>query len=405
MIKKIFLMIVSWIMVLIALFVLPSIVPERKFKEYNDEQLRQTALSRGMRSVPKNYDEYLNLIDNSKNPLTKEKVSLGKELFFDKTLSKNSDVSCSTCHMLTQGDRVDNHVLLKSLSKDSELTNCAACHQRDESGTDRLSTAVGTLGKQNPLHLNTMSVLNSSLAKYLTWNGEVYSVEEQAGLSIKSPFKMDMLPEEVNQRLRSNPKYVKQFNSAFKRGTSSSKQSVNYQNVKIALGTYVRTLLTRSAYDEFLDGDNDAISAEAKRGFASFINLGCKGCHTGIGVGGQVIKRFPLKGFTSIQDINFNFPFMSADNSFPFDNVGGFLGKDNDHYFRVPILRNVTKTSPYFHNGSVSKIREAVRIMGQNQIGINLSDVQIDEIVEFLRTLEGDIVDYSKDIKSNEDSL
>jgi len=384
------------------LLLLPNILPDRKFIQYNDDQLREAALSKGMKPIPKNYDEYLKVIDNTDNILTKEKVALGKKLYFDKSLSKNKDVSCATCHMINKNSNED--VLLKSLTTSSDIRNCASCHIKENSGTDRLSTAVGTSGAQNPYHLNTMTVLNTSLAKYLTWSGEISSVEEEAGASIQSPFKMNMSPKEINQRLNSNTKYIEEFNNAFKTH-SSLQSSANYENTKIALGAYIRILLTRGSYDRFLDGDNDAINAKAKKGLASFINLGCKGCHTGMSVGGQVLKRFPLKNFISQNDIGFNFPFILSDNSFPFDNVGGFLGKDNDHYFRVPMLRNVTRTSPYFHNGSVFKIKEAVRIMGQNQIGINLTDTKIDEIVEFLKTLEGDIVDYSKDIKSNKESL
>jgi cytochrome c peroxidase len=356
-----------------------------------------------MKPIPKNYDEYLKVINNLSNNLTQKKVTLGKKLYFDKSLSKNRDVSCSTCHMISKN--TNEHLLLKNLTTDSNQTNCASCHIRDNSGTDRLSTAIGTAGTQNPYHLNTMTILNSSLAKYLTWSGEIQSVEEEVGASIQSQYKMNMLPQEINKRLNSNPSYIKEFDNAFNKPISSSQSKANFENTKIALGAYVRTLLTRGAYDRFLDGDNGAINEKAKKGLANFINLGCKGCHTGMSVGGQVLKRFPLKNFVSQNDLSFNFPFMLSDNGFPFNNVGGFLGKDDDHYFRVPILRNVTKTSPYFHNGSVPKIREAVRIMGQNQLGLNLSDTKIDEIVEFLKTLEGDVVDYSEGIKSKGKSL
>ena len=393
MVKTVFLLILAFMVVLTTLLFLPSVLPQRKFIQYTDNQLREAALSRGMKPIPKNYNEYLKVIDNKDNELTKEKVALGKKLYFDKSLSKAKDVSCATCHMMSDSKKMNEHVLLKSLTSDSNQTNCVSCHMRDNSGTDRLSSAIGTSGAQNPFHLNTITILNSSLAKYLTWSGEVLSVEEEVGASIKSQYKMNMSIKEINQRLNANPIYVKEFDNAFK-DNLSIQSNANFKNTTIAIGAYVRTLLTRGAYDRFLDGDNDAINTKAKKGLANFINLGCKGCHTGMSVGGQVLKRFPLKNFISQNDISFNFPFMLSDNSFPFENKGGFLGKDDDHYFRVPILRNVTKTSPYFHNGSVPKIREAVKIMGQNQLGLNLSDTKIDEIVEFLKTLEGDAVDY-----------
>ncbi len=154
-----------------------------------------------------------------------------------------------------------------------------------------------------------------------------------------------------------------------------------------------------------MEGDNDAISAQAKRGLTNFINHGCKGCHTGMSVGGQSMQRFPIRRFATIHDLRPNFEiypeFKRIEIDFPFENKGGFLGQDITNKFRVPILRNVTKTSPYFHNGSVAKIREAVAIMGKNQLGINLSNKQIDELVAFLKTLEGDIVDYNISGKSS----
>jgi cytochrome c peroxidase len=240
-----------------------------------------------------------------------------------------------------------------------------------------------------------MSILNSSLAKYLTWSAEERSVEEEAGLSITSVYKMNMPANLLEKRLREDSVYVKKFKKAFE--NNSSVDTINFKNIQEAIGAFVRTLLTRGAYDRFLDGNNSAISAQAKKGLANFINLGCKGCHTGMSVGGQVIEKFPLKAFVSVSELGFKTPFISATDIFPFDNVGGFLGKDNRHLFRVPILRNVTKTSPYFHNGSVPKIREAVAIMGKHQLGIELTETQIDELVAFLKTLEGEKVDYVKD--------
>lgn len=131
---------------------------------------------------------------------------------------------------------------------------------------------------------------------------------------------------------------------------------------------------------------------------ANFISFGCKGCHSDIAFGAQSIQRFPLREFAQLYDVKPNFEILPQlkrfDREFPFENKGGYLGKDNEHLFRVPMLRNVTKTSPYFHNGAVAKIREAVDVMARHQIGRHLTLEQIDEIVAFFRTLEGDIVDY-----------
>mgnify|MGYP000123762430 CR=1 FL=1 len=322
--------IILLIATIIALLMLPSIFTKRNILHYSDNQLRQIALSSGMKPIPKNYTQYLQVINNSDNPPNKEKIILGKTLFFDKNLSKNRDVSCATCHMISQNK--NQHTLLESLENNTTLTDCASCHIRDESGTDRLSSAIGTGGIQNPLHLNTMTILNSSLAKYLTWDGTVHSVEEEAGNSLQSKYKMNMSPKAVEKIISSNSKYIEKFNLAFKSSAAAEQNNVNFKNIQLALGAYVRTLLTRSAYDRFLEGDNNAISKQAKRGFSTFITLGCKGCHTGMSVGGQVIERFPLKAYVSVRDIGFNFPLMLSVNDFPFKNTGGFLGKDNKHY-------------------------------------------------------------------------
>jgi cytochrome c peroxidase len=385
------------VITLITILALPNLLPERKLKIYNnDDELRKAAISRGMLPVPKDYKQLLKIKDNYK--LTREKIALGKELYFDTNLSKNRDMSCATCHVISKDKKYhDNSIANGLVSTDTidERKNCISCHLRDESGVDRFSNAIGEDGKEDPYHLNTMTILNSSLAKYLTWSAKAISVEDEVGLSITSIYKMNMPANLLENRFKKDSVYVKKFKKAFE--NNSSIDPINFKNIKEALGSYVRTLLTRGSYDRFLDGDNSAISIQAKKGLADFINLGCKGCHTGMSVGGQVIEKFPLKAFLNIEELGFKTPFISATNIFPFDNIGGFLGKDNENLFRVPILRNVTKTSPYFHNGSVPKIREAVAIMGKHQLGIELTETQIDELVAFLKTLEGERVDYVKD--------
>ncbi|MCK5110098.1 MAG: c-type cytochrome [Arcobacteraceae bacterium] len=365
---------------------LQFLLPQKEFKEYSDEELRQEALSRAMKPIPKTYEGLLKVQDNKNNLLTKEKIILGKELYFDAILSQNRDISCNTCHTI---ERNTQPVLLNTiLGKTKDVTNCAACHTMDNSGTDRLTFSVGV--DENPYKLNVQTILNSSLAKSLTWSGEVKTIQEQISNSIKSHFKMNISEDEVEQRLKADSDYAAKFKTIFN-------EDINFKNITKAIDAYVRTLLTRGSYDKFLDGDNDAISDEAKRGFANFINFGCKGCHTGMGVGGESVQRFPVRTNARIHDLRPNYSLEEGkiiDTSFPFENIGGFKGRDNASFFRVPILRNVTKTSPYFHNGAVSKIREAVDIMAKHQAGKNLTSVQIDEIVEFLKTLEGDVVDY-----------
>ena len=378
---------------------LPNITKERNFKTYADEQLRKTATQKGLKAVPKSYEELVKVVDNEDNPMTHEKIALGKELFFDTKLSLDNTISCATCHMISKNPD-EKKVILNAITSKKEpndikdANNCVICHLSDESGTDRLSTAIGYKGATNPHHLNTMTILNSSLAKYFTWDAEVKTLEKQISNSIQATHKMNLKEEELIKKLKLDEKYLAKFDEAFK-----TKDSLTFINVQKAIAVYVKTLLTRSSFDEFLEGDNQAISTLTKKGLTNFMNFGCSGCHTGMSVGGQSVQRFPLRQFASIHDLrpNLGSHFEIIDDTFPFENKGGYKGRADTNFFRVPILRNITKTSPYFHNGSVDKITDAVEIMGKHQVGLNLSNQQIGEIVEFLKTLEGDIVDYTKD--------
>lgn len=258
------------IITLIIILSLPNLLPVRKLKIYNsDNELRKDALAKGMLPIPKDYKELLKIKDNYK--LTREKIALGKELYFDTNLSKNSDMSCATCHVISKDKKYHNNAILNGLSSaDSidERKNCIACHLRDESGVDRFSNAIGEDAKEDPFHLNTMTILNSSLAKNLTWSAKNISVEDEAGFSITSIYKMNMPSSLLVKRLKNSNIYVKKFNKAFK--NNSGTDAVNFLNIQQSIGAYVRTLLTRGAYDKFLDGNNSAISATAKKRSSRF---------------------------------------------------------------------------------------------------------------------------------------
>jgi len=338
---------------------LPFLLPSKSIKVFEDSELRQAALSRNMSSVPKTYDELLKIVDNHENPMSREKIALGKELFNDVILSQDKTVSCATCHKL------------------------------DEGGDDNLPTAIGYLNQANPHHLNSPTVLNAALAKFQFWDGRAKDVEEQAGGPIQAPFEMHMTPKEVEDRLNSDSAYRDKFKDVF------NVKKVTFENVRNAIGAYERTLLTRGAYDDFLDGNDSAMSASAKRGMTLFIVKGCKGCHTGMSVGGQSMQKFPLRYYMAdFIGLIFEPDLRIKESPFPFINVGGFLGKDDNLKFRVPILRNISKTAPYFHNGAVDKLEEAVRIMSKYQIGDEFTAEQIDDVVAFLKTLDGELVNY-----------
>jgi cytochrome c peroxidase len=364
--------------------------------KYSDEKLRDFALSKGLRATPSSFEELLKLVDNNAtNLITKEKIALGKELFFDTNLSKNRKTSCATCHSFSKDIKNDAAILSDFLQKDTQnINDCSACHLRDQSGVDRFTFSQGDGGSAHPHLLNTQTILNTGFAKYLTWSGEVKSIKEQSQNSFIALHKMNIEPKELEERLKADRKYLSLF---------GDEANITFENANKAIEIYVKTLVTRGSYDRFLEGDNDAISDQAKRGLANFIHFGCKGCHHGVSLGGQSIQKFPLRDFANVYELRLNQSIPEQlkrfESRFPFKNDGGFLGKSDNYLFRVPILRNVSKTSPYFHNGSVAKLREAVDIMARHQLGRHMSDEQIDEIAAFLRTLEGEIVDYGIEVE------
>jgi cytochrome c peroxidase len=345
--------------IVVLIIALPSLLPEKKISHFEDKVLREMALSRNILPVPKSKNALLEVVDNPENPMTPEKISLGKKLFFDPILSKDKAINCASCHILEQG------------------------------GDDNLPTAIGYHGRANPKHLNSPTVLNAALAQSQFWDGRAKDVEEQAGGPVQAPFEMNMTPDEVVARIKAAPEYAEAFQKVFD-------GNITFENVRKAIGAYERTLLTRGKFDLFLEGDDSAISPAAKRGLTLFIKKGCKGCHTGMSIGGQSIQKFPVRSY--VEDyigLLFEPDVNLKESPFPFVNTGGFLGRDDNLRFRVPILRNISKTAPYFHNGSVKELKEAVRIMSKYQIGDEFTPKQIDDVVAFLKTLDGEIVEYN----------
>jgi len=342
-----------WKIVLLAIAIIVGwyatllLIPKKRMRYMSDHELRTYALSHGLSPIPKEYYELLRILDTSENPISWEKIELGRELFFDPILSKNMSISCHHCHKLSEG------------------------------GDDNLPTAIGIHGLPNPKHLNSPTVLNAALAKRQFWDGRAKDVEEQAGGPMQAPFEMGITPKLAVERIGKISHYREKFLDIF--------GDVSFENIRKAIGAYERTLLTRGAFDRFLEGDDHAIDAAAKRGLNLFIQKGCKGCHTGMSVGGQSMQHFPLRRWPA--DL-----FKSG--PFPFPDTGGFLGKNDQKLFRVPILRNITETAPYFHNGSVKDLKEAIRIMSKYQIGEEFTPAQIDDVVAFFKTLKGEIVDY-----------
>ncbi len=334
------------------------------------QELREKALSKGLRSMPNSFETLKKEVDEERNPMARAKIALGRELFNDKNLSKDRTISCATCHKLDKG------------------------------GEDDIATAIGYHQLQNPSHLNTPTVLNTAYSKHFFWDGRVHSLEEQAKGPTLAPFEMASSPELIKKRMRENPKYIEAFKKVFK-------DKPSFDLMAKAIEVYEKTLITRGKFDAFLDGDDKAMSASALNGLNLFIDLGCKGCHFGPAVGGQKIQKFPLRDYNNIivstfvfnesngrrelKDMSFNF---EKRHDYPFKNVGGFMGKDGTQYFRVPILRDISKTAPYFHNGTVEKLRDAIFLMGRHQTGVDLNEQQLDDLEAFMKSLNGEIVEY-----------
>lgn len=360
--------------------------------KYGDRELREYALSKGLKSSPKSFDElggYVKL-----NDVNRDVIALGEELFFDKNLSLHKETSCSTCHSFDR-DHKNSGALAKFIAGDRQINDCKACHLRDQSGVDRFTFSVGDANTTHPNLLNTQSIFNSGFYKYYTWSGEVYSLRDEISKSFELKYKMGIPKDELMQRVSTNEKYGELFERA--------SLDIKYENLLFAMQSYIQTLVTYGAYDRFLDGDDNAISPQAKRGLANFIHLGCKGCHSGVALGATSIQKFPLRDFANVYDIKLNENILTQlhelESRFPFDINSDYMGKKGSYLFRVPSLRNVAKTSPYFHNGGVAKLREAVNVMARYQLGRHLKQEQIDELVAFLQTLDGDIINYQRDVK------
>jgi cytochrome c peroxidase len=342
--------------------------------KFDDNALRKKALDLNINPIPTNFKEASKLLTIKNGEISHDEVALGQKLFNDTLLSKNNDISCATCHKLKEG------------------------------GEDNLPTAIGHNNQKNPSHLNTPTVLNTAFATAYFWNARAKTLEEQAAGPIQAHFEMNMTQEEVVKRLQESSEYVQLFNEVFE-----NEPAVSFENVQKALASYEKTLLTRGSLDEFLEGNNEAINEKAKKGFELFLTKGCKGCHAGTSFGGLSVEKFPLRTWwnewLNVQVVNDKTSilpqFQLIDRTFPFENIGGFKGKDNNKLFRVPILRNIHQTSPYFHNGSIKELKEAVQIMGKYQLGIIFTQEETELIVEFLKTLDGQIIQFEESLNKN----
>ncbi|MFA5620313.1 MAG: cytochrome-c peroxidase [Weeksellaceae bacterium] len=288
------------------------------------------------------------LADNPDNPVTEEKVFLGQSLYFDPILSKNQTQSCNTCHNLSTFG-VDN---LPFSPGDAE----------------------GTIGGRN-----SPTTFNAALHIAQFWDGRANSVEEQAGGPILNPVEMGMPNEEAAlERLRGSEKYQKLFATAY----PNDDNPISWENLTSAIGAFERMLVTPTRFDKFITGDDDALTNREKQGLEDFISNGCVTCHSGVGLGGHIFQKFGV-----YQDYWIETKSENVDEGLA--SVSKLEADKN--VFKVPGLRNITKTYPYFHDGSVRDLKEAVRIMGKIQLNRELTEEQAENITVFFDALTGEI--------------
>lgn len=269
-------------------------------------------------------------------------VDLGRMLFFDKRLSKDHDLSCNSCHAL------------------------------DKFGVDNEPTSVGAKGARG--RRNSPTVMNAAGHFTAFWDGRASTVEEQAKGPILNPAEMAMTDAaSVVAVLAKIPGYVAAFRAAF----PGDANPVNYDNVGRAIGAFERGLVTPSRWDKYLAGDRNALTAKEVTGLKLFTDLGCMTCHTGEFVGGSMFQKVGVAA---------PWPNQADQGRFEVTKL------DSDRMlFKVPSLRNVAKTAPYFHDGSATTLEDAIEIMGRYQIGEELGDDDIAAIAAWLGSLTGEL--------------
>ena len=273
------------------------------------------------------------------HPITDDLVKLGKELYFEKAISLDKTVSCNTCHPL------------------------------DNFGADNKAFSEGVGGRKGSR--NSPSTYNAALHLAQFWDGRAKDVESQVEGPLFNPNEMAMPSKKaVVQRLNQQPKYKTLFAQAYPHNAQ-----ITYDKIAQAIGAFERSLMTPSRLDDYLEGDLSSLSNQEKQGLKKMLDFGCIPCHSGSTMGGAMYQKFGL--FDEYQR------FTKSENHDAGKMLVTELPGDKD-VFKVPSLRNVTQTAPYFHDGSVEKLEDAVQIMANLQLGRTLSEQDIKDIVAFL---------------------
>lgn len=300
----------------------------------------------GLMPIPNNENELNKLIretapDSISNPTTRLKVELGKKLYFEPRISKSNLISCNTCHNLGLG------------------------------GTDVVGAAVGHKWTANPSHLNSPTTLNSVFNTVQFWDGRSAHLSDQAQGPIQAGPEMAAPAELVVEKVNSIPGYVKEFKQAY-----GSDVKIDFKLIADTIAVFERTLITPSRFDAFLHGNTNALNKSEKEGLRLFLDKGCVACHIGVNLGGT------MSVFEQAAKYNF-----AA--------LGNYKGDENG-LIKTPTLRNVEITAPYFHNGAIWSLKEAIKTMGSVQLGIKINDKEASLLESFLNSLTGklDRIEY-----------
>lgn len=276
------------------------------------------------------------IIDEEKNAAL---IKLGKTLYLDPRLSVNDKIACNSCHQL------DNY------------------------GVDNEPTSPGHDNKRGGR--NSPTTMNAALHIAQFWDGRASDVEEQALGPILNPIEMGM-PNKgaVVAKLKAIDEYQTLFAEAF----PDQEFPFNYNNIGVAIGAFERTLLTPSRFDDYLKGDENALNEDELKGLDKFINAGCVTCHNGVVIGGNSYKKIGLVEPYETNDMGrYEVTHIESDKK----------------VFKVPSLRNITKTGPYFHDGSVANLDEAIRLMAKHQLGKDVDAEFVEDVKAFLGSLTG----------------
>jgi len=273
-------------------------------------------------------------------PYDAAKASLGKSLFFDPILSKDRTVACVTCHDFRYG------------------------------GADPRVVSIGVGGKAG--NIQSPSVFNAVFNFTQFWNGRAKNLIDQAAGPVHNPIEMGMTTREIEQRINSNGHYRESFHKI------TGRSSVVFADIAEAIAEYEKTLITpNSKFDRFLRGETALTPSEAQ-GYMEFKRLGCVSCHNGVNIGGNSFQKFGV--------------IVPIKRSFETNDRYTLTSRERDkNVFKVPTLRNIALTAPYFHNGSAATLSEALKVMALHNLGVELSPNEVKDILSFLNTLNGQI--------------